>query len=827
MKHRAPFFQLSVMALFLLFSSQLMAQQWPASLVGRWTFDNLNNLLDGSVGNDLVLTGTHTSVPGPSVSDLAVAISNGSYYTCNHGMNANGSGNYVNEYSILMDIKIDNPKQYHSFYQTNPTNSNDGDLFINPNSQIGISATGYSGFSIKANEWYRVVITVDLGSSIRFYVDGRMVLEGISQDIDGRFSLDPSVLFFADDNGEDNLIYVSQIALFNNCLDNNQVRLLSGFHNSIISPYLQSPTPNSIYVCWNSYYSGSTKVQYGTTQTFGQSIMGSFEDIGTSGTINRWHSVKLTGLQANTKYFYRCISGSDSSDCFNFTTPPEANNCNRPIRFLKFGDNQTYTLRSTALIDSVSVLLRNLYGINWRDSISLITNTGDITEYGTEIGRYSNEFYNPFSKLTASIPSMVSIGNHEVESPYYYQFMKYEEFSQNEEISYSFILGNNQFIFLNNNGLYNDTIQSEWLEDQLDISAQDSNIDFVFLFMHQPGISELWPDGNNNYTYNILYPILAQFPKVVMINHGHSHCYERGDFWGNNSQNQDFRTVICGGAAGDLDNWGDYTNQTDYLNVERSFDMYGFLLVEINPLTKSVSSSFYSLGNENRTRSLELMDYWNRNEMDPRPERPEVISVNTSQQNRLNFNFTSSQLDQNNLMSSQFQLIPLNGSFTLPFIDSVQHSENYYGDSGSPNYEPIQHCDPNNIFQLSLDFSNTDLNQNYLARVRFRDANLRWSDWSSTLLFSPSTINTDQYPFEKTEIQIYPNPTNGTINIINFSKIQMVIFNQIGQTVLLSEFESGENTIDLNRFEDGVYFIKIYNSNNNLCDFKKIIKISQ
>lgn len=827
MKHRPPFFQLGVMALFLLFSSQLMAQQWPASLVGRWTFDNLNNLLDGSVGNDLVLTGTHTSVPGPSVSDLAVGISNGSYYTCHHGINANGSGNYVNEYSILMDIMIDNPKQYHSFYQTNPTNSNDGDLFINPNSQIGISATGYSGFSIKANEWYRVVITVDLGTSIRFYVDGRLVLDGISQAIDGRFSLDPSVLFFADDNGEDNMIYVSQIAIFNNCLDNNQVRLLSGFHNSIISPYLQSPTPNSIYVCWNSYYSGSSIVQYGTTQTLGQTIIGSFEDIGTSGTINRWHSVKLTGLQANTKYFYRCISGSDTSESFNFTTPPESNNCYRPIRFLKFGDNQTYTLRSTALVDSVCVLLRNLYGINWRDSVSLITNTGDITEYGTEMGRYTNEFYNPFSKLTAYIPTMVSIGNHEVESPFYYQFMKYEEFSQNEEISYSFNLGNNQFIFLNNNGLYNNNIQSEWLEEQLDFSAQDTNIDFVFLFMHQPGISELWPDGNNSYTYNILYPILAQFPKVVMINHGHSHCYERGDFRGSNTQNQDFRTVICGGAAGDLDNWGDYSNQTDYLNVERSFDMYGFLLVEINPLTKSVSSSFYSLGNENRTRSLELMDHWNRNEMDPRPERPGIISINTTQQNILNFNFASSQLDQNNLLSSQFQLIPLIGSFTLPFIDSVQHSENYYGDSGSPNYEPIQHCDPDNIFQLPLDFNNTDLNQNYLCRVRFRDMNLRWSDWSDTLQFSPSTVSTEQYSTDKTEIHIYPNPTSGTVHVINVSKIKMIIFNQIGQTILVSEFESGVNTLDLNRFEDGIYYIKIFNSNNNLSDIKKIIKISQ
>ncbi|HQI71348.1 MAG TPA: fibronectin type III domain-containing protein, partial [Bacteroidales bacterium] len=410
---------------FLVSNAIVFAQTWPTSLAGRWTFDNASNLLQATIGNNLVLTGTHAIVPGPVPGDGAIAIDAGSYYTCTHGIPANGGGSYVNEYSIMFDIMIDNPKEYHCLFQTNQSNSNDGDVFFNPNSQLGISATGYTGFSIKANNWYRVVVTVDLASSLRYYIDGKLVLDAVSQPIDGTYSLDPTVLFFADENGEDNMIYVAQVALFNTSLGAAEVLGLGGFHGSNITPYLQSPTISSNYISWNSYYSASTVVQYGTTPGLGTSATGSYEDIGVSPTINRWHTVKLTGLSADTRYYYRCISGTDTSAIFHFRTPPAPGTQGKHIRFAKIGDTQTNTLTSTAIIDTIAYLFHQLYGPDWQDSVNFIMHSGDICENGADMGRYMNEHFNPHSSLSPYISTMISIGNHEGESNYFYSFMKY------------------------------------------------------------------------------------------------------------------------------------------------------------------------------------------------------------------------------------------------------------------------------------------------------------------------------------------------------------------------------------------------------------------
>jgi len=825
MKHTLYLHQFLFILFFFFISNQLFAQQWPTSLVGRWTFDNPNDLLNATIGNNLTLTGTHTLVSGFTWSDSAIAIGVGSYYTCTHGIAANGGGSLVNKYSILFDIKIDNPKQYHCFYQTNQENTNDGEVFINPFSQIGISGTGYSGFSLKANEWYRIIITVDLGNSIRYYVDGKLVLDGVSQAIDGRYSLDPNILFFADEDGEDNPVYVSQIAMFNNSLTNNEVRLLSGFHNSFINPYLQSPTPTSIFVSWNSYYGNSTIVKYSTNQSLSESATGTYEDIGNTGSINRFHTVQLTGLQPNTKYFYRCISGSDTSDLYFFKTPPETGVNEGHIRFLKFGDNQTYTLKSTAIVDSVIKTMKQLYGISWKDSISLITSTGDITENGLELGRYNNEYFNPFSKLTAYIPSMVSIGNHELESDFYYQFMKYENFSSNNEISYAFNLGNCQFIFMNTNGLYNNSSQSTWLEDQLELSEQDSLIDFVFIFNHQPGLSELWPDGNNTYTNNILYPIEAQFSKVVLSSHGHSHCYERGDFRGTHDQNWDFRTLICGVAGGELDNWGDYSNQTDYLNVHRSFDMYGFLLVDINMGTKTVEATFYTVGNDNKPRSVMAMDHWRRYDQMNRPGKPDPIEVYELTPNQLSFFITTNHWGDDTTMSTQIQIISGNGDFSNPMIDSVQHFENYYGDSGAPNYDPLQLFEYQNIYQLNLDFSIFNIENEYKCRMRKRDMNLKWSDWSDTLSFTPSTVSIDPDKNSNLDLVIFPNPSTGKLTILSGVTMNVKLINQLGKNLMESKIDPGNNSLDLSKLNDGLYFIQ-YQINHKMKT-KKIIKLSK
>jgi hypothetical protein len=401
-----------VLMILLSFSAGSLAQIWPASLAGRWTFDNIADLLLATVGNDLTLTGTHTDVTGAFTGDGATLIGVGSYYTCSHGIAANGGGSQVNEYSILFDVMIDDPKVFHSLFQTNMGNTNDGDGFINTNSQIGITATGYSGFSLKAKRWYRIVLTVDNGSSLRYYVDGHKVLEGTSQSVDGIYGLDSSVLFFADENGEDNPIYVTQLAIFNSCLTAQEVAGLGGFRKSDIQPYLQTPTVNSMIVSWYSLESTGTSVQYGETPSLGGQTAGSYQDVG----IVRWQTVSITGLTANTKYYYRCISGADTSALYSFMTPPEPNTGGKHVRFLKFGDSQDDAVRSTMLSDTACFLMKQIYGGSWRDSINLVMISGDITQDGTEIGRYMNEYFNSYDSLSAYIPFMVAIGNHESES---------------------------------------------------------------------------------------------------------------------------------------------------------------------------------------------------------------------------------------------------------------------------------------------------------------------------------------------------------------------------------------------------------------------------
>jgi hypothetical protein len=182
-----------VAAILIISSFNAIAQVWPSSLAGRWTFDNPSDLLNATVGSDLLLTGSHAAVNGPVAGDGAAAIGVGSYYKCTHNIGVNGGGSCcTNEYSIMFDVMIDDPTVYHCFYQTNQSNSNDGEVFLNPYSQIGITGTGYSGFSMKPYQWYRVVVTADLGSSLRYYVDGKLILDGVSQSVDGRYSLDPT-----------------------------------------------------------------------------------------------------------------------------------------------------------------------------------------------------------------------------------------------------------------------------------------------------------------------------------------------------------------------------------------------------------------------------------------------------------------------------------------------------------------------------------------------------------------------------------------------------------------------------------------------------------
>ncbi|MBC7862228.1 MAG: fibronectin type III domain-containing protein, partial [Bacteroidia bacterium] len=161
-------------------------------------------------------------------------------------------------------------------------------------------------------------------------------------------------------------------------------------HAQTIYPYLQSPSPTSIYVTWKTSSNSQSLVQYGLTSgSLNLSANGGNQIWSDNGYPANYyyHTVKLTGLSPNTKYYYRVTTGSNTSAICSFKTlpnPGQASTASGHIRFLIMGDNQ---IKSAPRFDSlVSGAKRKIYqkwGGDPSDNITLNFMVGDQVDVGT------------------------------------------------------------------------------------------------------------------------------------------------------------------------------------------------------------------------------------------------------------------------------------------------------------------------------------------------------------------------------------------------------------------------------------------------------------
>lgn len=221
-------------------AQDLKPSDWP-NLVGYWKFQDATDLIKATVGNKLILKGSHSVVSGPAYGDTAIRIGIGSYYEYAHGIASNGGGDSVNQYTLMFDFKILNLNKWHTFFQTDTTNANDGECFIRPNTssrpgRIGTATTGYTEDSIFPNQWYRLVVSVNLDHYYRYYINGALMLDGDTQYVDDRFALTPKILFFADNNQEDDVIDIASIAIFDTCLSSSDIAKIGTIEPCIANP---------------------------------------------------------------------------------------------------------------------------------------------------------------------------------------------------------------------------------------------------------------------------------------------------------------------------------------------------------------------------------------------------------------------------------------------------------------------------------------------------------------------------------------------------------------------------------------------------------------
>ncbi|MCP4710497.1 MAG: T9SS type A sorting domain-containing protein, partial [Planctomycetes bacterium] len=269
-----------------------------------------------------------------------------------------------------------------------------------------------------------------------------------------------------------------------------------------------------------------------------------------------------------------------------------------------------------------------------------------------------------------------------------------------------------------------------WLETLLASTADDSAVDWVFAFLHHPGRSEIWPDGNTAWVQDQVIPLLNRYDKVELLTYGHSHNYERGATTDGN-----LRLMLSGGGGGALDRWGMYSNQVDYPEIHRSRDHYGYTLVEIDCAGSSYTAQSYSLGHLDLPLDNVLIDSFTRDRNSPIPETPTALAP--ASEVPAPATLTASPFTANQpIMSAQFELTAIAGDWSSPLIADHRDWENIYWDTGAPDYEPV---DLNELVDLTrLTIANGILTSGtpYWWRIRYRDQNLQWSAWSEAATFS-------------------------------------------------------------------------------------------
>lgn len=834
-----------LIVLFLFMAQNLTAQD---GLVGHWTFDDPNNLTQAEVGNNLILLGSQTAVAGPDSTNGAVNIGVGSYYIAAHGIQPNGGGSRVNEFTIVMDIKIPILGRWYCFYQTDATNTDDGDWFINPSGAMGVGATGYTDAIFQADEWYRIAITVKNGSRYDYYVDGETALIGSAGGIDGRFSMGVTTLLFADQNGEDNALDVADVKIFSRALSNSEIEALGGYgHNSVFVPtisyktYLQTPTPTSIYVCWHGQAGDSETVEYGTSESLGNSTPS--ESIVLSSQYI-WRTAKLTGLQPETVYYYRVTADTLSTEIKRFKTPPVNGKKTGHVRFAVYGDNRTDIRMHEQVIAAMKNKMKELYGENLEENINCVLDVGDIVTRGSSLMQYKAEYFDPITPISGNVPFMVSIGNHEGEADYYYQYMKYEDFGGAEgEKYYSFRIGRVLFIGLNSNWQLRNDTQITWLDNLLSVAQNDTSIDWIFAYNHHPGHSEIWPDGNTDYVQDRTIPTLKKYSKVDMLMYGHSHNYERGAVRDGN-----LRLMLSGGAGSALDRWGMYSNQTDYPEIQKAFDHYCYAIFDIDIVHKKYVATTYSLGNPptssfgGKWRDNEIIDHFFRDKAhEEGPDKPVPVSPVADAEVGSSIELQASPYSgSDEMMSSRFQVTTSQGNYDSPIVDVIRDFEDLYWDTGAPDYLPVNLNAGIDLTKFTAKSGYLEEGKKYWWRVQYRDKNLQWSAWSDEGSFEvkiQSAVSDKPVAMVKKYrlYTNYPNPFNpATTFRFDLQKQGDVLFRiysadgALVKTLMDQNLAAGEHVLIWDgtdktgiHLPTGVYFYKI--QANNFRDMGKAV----
>ena len=188
---------------------------------GAWTFD------DGT-------TGTLTATSGVSVADGVATIPVSDYLTMSTGVEELGT------YTIMFDVMVPADQAtnsslsgYTALFQNKPNNDGDGSFFIyyrkkDGTRKVGLNSGGLGyGGAIELGTWYRIVFVAE-NSQATVYVNGEKTGAATAA-VAEHWLLSNSVLFFTDNDGEENEVKADEIRFWDIALTADEVAMLGAY----------------------------------------------------------------------------------------------------------------------------------------------------------------------------------------------------------------------------------------------------------------------------------------------------------------------------------------------------------------------------------------------------------------------------------------------------------------------------------------------------------------------------------------------------------------------------------------------------------------------
>jgi hypothetical protein len=592
-----------------------------------------------------------------------------------------------------------------------------------------------------------------------------------------------------------------------------------------VSPYLQACTPNSIYITWKTSANAQSLIEYGlSNNNLNLSKNGNNQIWTDNGYANNYyyHSVKLSGLSPNTKYYYKVTSGTFSSVVCSFKTMPlpgQAATADGHIRFLIMGDNQ---IKAEPRFDSLMVKAKRKceqkYSGPINDNISLIFNVGDQVDVGT-LDHYENVHFLKSKYLSPYIPIQTTVGNHETYGTlqlnayynhFFYDSLSYKNIYSGTENWYAYQAGNVLFISFSTEHT-TDASQFTWLQKVVSAANADATVEWIISLGHRPYQAEQYVGDISTWIRNTAVPYLLTSPKFVMHIGAHHHLYARGQMKDNPTYN-----IISGGVAWDQ-YWG-MAQEQDFDDVQKTISNWMYNIIDIDVINKKMNVESYSIGSKYKWKNNVLMDSFHRYKNKQGPATPTIIS---SFGDSLQFPFKITTSSFNSpvgelLNSTEFQ-ISQSSKFSTLEKDVYRDYEDLFGQAGPT---PDSSLDVNanvNILELNMTVTFVPNGKHYV-RARHRDRNLEWSAWSPVDSFkvynsvagNPKLI-TDKYAYNLTDI-VKASYSNGT----GLPKDWIGIFKkgEIPGTVTATKwsYTSGvSGTLDFSGFTTaGEYFVAFF-----------------